>query len=505
MNIDEIKGGEGELLEFKRSLSKDDSKWLKTVVAFANGRGGRIIFGVDTDGAVVGMEGSLFEAKDAIADAIANRIEPYPPMSISITSIEDKPLIVLEVTQGMRCPYYLKSKGDTEGVYVRYDATTRQVDEDGLRELRLEGSGRSFDCLPCRGANVTEKEIAALCKSMYKTARKNAKNEAQRKAIKPLTSAQLVKWGVLTERDGKLCPTWAFILLSGRDEMQPKMKCGIFKGNDRAIFVDRRQFDAPVQVQAEKAYQYVLEKINLGARINGLYREDVYEIPPDAIREIIINAVVHRSYFNGDASPITVALYDNRLEITSPGGLVRGMTLEKMLSGSSDCRNRALAEAFAYMNLIENWGSGVKRYVASVKAAGLREPEFIVWSNAVRINLYRSGEDNREGNHGANEDNEDNVGNDVVNVVNNVGNVGNNVGNADRSDKDNFGVIEDNEDNLKTIIRAVKTNPKSTVRSLATMLPLSKSTIERVLKTLQNAGRIRRVGGTRGHWEVING
>ena len=133
-----------------------------------------------------------------------------------------------------------------------------------------------------------------------------------------------------------------------------------------------------------------------------------------------------------------------------------------MLNGSSDCRNRALAEAFAYMNLIENWGSGVKRYVASVKAAGLREPEFIVWSNAVRINLYRHGEDN----HGTN---------------------------------------EDNEDNLKTIIRAVKTNPKSTVRSLATMLPLSKSTIERVLKTLQNAGRIRRVGGTRGHWEVING
>ena len=497
MNLEEeISQGEGEQLEFKRSLSKDDSKWLKTVVAFANGRGGKIVFGIETDGSIVGVTGSLFETKDAIADAVANRINPMPPISLSVTSLGDKPLIVLEVAQGMQCPYYLKSKGDSEGVYVRYDATTRQVDEDGLRELRLEGSGRSFDCLPCRGAKVTAKEIAALCKALYRTARENAKNDAQRDLIKPPTAAQLVKWGVLVERGGELRPTWAFILLAGRDEMQPKMKCGIFKGNDRSIFVDRRQFDAPVQEQAEKAYQYVLEKINLGARINGLYREDVYEIPPDAIREIIINAVVHRSYFNGDASPITVALYDNRLEITSPGGLVRGMTLEKMLNGSSDCRNRALAEAFAYMNLIENWGSGVKRYVASVKAAGLREPEFIVWSNAIRINLYRTDEDN----HGTNEDNEDNVVNVGNNVANDVVNV---VNKGDCPHEDNGGVNEDNEDNLKTILLAVKTNPNSTVRSLANGLPMSKSTIERALKALQNTGRIRRVGGTRGHWEVV--
>ena len=140
----------------------------------------------------------------------------------------------------------------------------------------------------------------------------------------------------------------------------------------------------------ESAVQYVLEKINMGARFHGAYREDVYEIPPDSIREIIVNAIVHRSYVNAEASPVTVALYDDRLEVTSPGGLPRGMTLAKMLTGYSECRNKALASAFAYMNLIENWGSGVKRYVAEIKAAGLREPEFIEWPNAMRVNIYRN-------------------------------------------------------------------------------------------------------------------
>ncbi|MBR4611655.1 MAG: hypothetical protein IKO40_02970 [Kiritimatiellae bacterium] len=154
--------------------------------------------------------------------------------------------------------------------------------------------------------------------------------------------------------------------------------------------MDRREFDSPVQDQVESAVQYVLEKINMGARFHGAYREDVYEIPPDSIREIIVNAIVHRSYVNAEASPVTVALYDDRLEVTSPGGLPRGMTLAKMLTGYSECRNKALASAFAYMNLIENWGSGVKRYVAEIKAAGLREPEFVEWPNAMRINIYRN-------------------------------------------------------------------------------------------------------------------
>ena len=119
----------------------------------------------------------------------------------------------------------------------------------------------------------------------------------------------------------------------------------------------------------------------------GIYRQDVYEIPPDAIRELIINAMVHRSYL--DHGTIQVAVYDNRLEITSPGKLPMGQTMERMKEGYSKIRNEALAHAFAYMNLIEHWGSGIPRIIDKVKAAGLQEPEFIGGEVDLRINIYR--------------------------------------------------------------------------------------------------------------------
>ena len=123
----------------------------------------------------------------------------------------------------------------------------------------------------------------------------------------------------------------------------------------------------------------------------GIYRQDVYEIPPDAIRELIINAMVHRSYL--DHGTIQVAVYDNRLEITSPGKLPMGQTLERMKEGYSKIRNEALAHAFSYMNLIEHWGSGIPRIIGKVKAAGLREPEFIGGEVDLRINIDRGQDD----------------------------------------------------------------------------------------------------------------
>ena len=118
----------------------------------------------------------------------------------------------------------------------------------------------------------------------------------------------------------------------------------------------------------------------------GFDKEDVFK-KMDAIRELIINAMVHRSYL--DHGTIQVAVYDNRLEITSPGKLPMGQTMERMKEGYSKIRNEALAHAFAYMNLIEHWGSGIPRIINKVKAAGLREPEFIGGEVDLRINIYR--------------------------------------------------------------------------------------------------------------------
>ena len=148
----------------------------------------------------------------------------------------------------------------------------------------------------------------------------------------------------------------------------------MFKGTTKAVFVDRREYTGPLWEQIDEAFQFVLRNIHLGATIVGIYRQDVYEIPPDAIRELIINAMVHRSYL--DHGTIQVAVYDNRLEITSPGKLPMGQTMERMKEGYSKIRNEALAHAFAYMNLIEHWGSGIPRIIDKVKEMGF---------NAVRI------------------------------------------------------------------------------------------------------------------------
>lgn len=133
--------------------------------------------------------------------------------------------------------------------------------------------------------------------------------------------------------------------------------------------------------------QFVLRNIHMGARFEGVYRQDVYKIPPAAIRELIVNAAVHRSYL--DPENIRIALYDNRLEVTSPGRLPMGQTLSRMKEGYSRIRNEALAYAFEYMHLIEHWGSGIPRVLSQVKEAGLREPEFIDSDIDLRINIYR--------------------------------------------------------------------------------------------------------------------
>ena len=180
----------------------------------------------------------------------------------------------------------------------------------------IEGSHRSFDRVRCIGLDVTDTDIDELCRNMKEQAVKNARSEEQKDAGKEVGRQQLCSWGVLTEKDGKYCPTNAY-----------------------------------------------------------------------AIRELIINAVVHRSYL--DHGDIQVAVYVDRLEITSPGKLPMGQTVERMREGYSKIRNEALACAFSYMNLIEHWGSGIPRVIGKVKAAGLKEPELIGGEVDLRVNIYR--------------------------------------------------------------------------------------------------------------------
>ena len=380
--------GESKNVEYKLLPPSRSINYTKTAVAFANGQGGCLVFGVeDQTLRVVGIaEDRVFTVMDAISDAIVNSCEPLIIPDITMHDVNGKTVIVAEIAPGLQRPYHIKSLGQEQGTFVRVAGTTRQADQPTIRELTIEGSNRSFDQVQCLGLSVTEKDIAALCASLTRTAKDNAEDLAK---IKTVTEKQLLQWGVLCERDGTLAPTNAYAILTGNEAVRSVVQCGVFKGTTKAVFVDRREFTGTPQELIEESYQYVLRNIHMGARFKGVYRQDVYEIPPDAIRELIVNAIVHRSYI--DHSSIQIAIYDDRLEITSPGRLPMGQTIERMKQGYSKIRNEALASAFEYMGYIEHWGSGVLRVIRQVCDVGLPEPEFLGGDTDLRINIYRAG------------------------------------------------------------------------------------------------------------------
>ena len=230
-----------------------------------------------------------------------------------------------------------------------------------------------------------------------------------------------------------------------------------------------------------------LRNIHLGATIVGIYRQDVYEIPLDAIRELIINAMVHRSYL--DHGTIQVAVYDNRLEITSPGKLPMGQTMERMKEGYSKIRNEALAHAFAYMNLIEHWGSGITRIIDKVKDAGFREPEFIGGEVDLRINIYR-----------------DQVAtNNAMINANGTKNGANGV-KCGVDDGTNIAEVPLNKEQtqIEKLLQIIEKNPSATQAYYAEKMGISKRTISRMFASLQEKGRLVQ-GGTKrkANWKII--
>ncbi len=265
----EIKNGENKNIEYKRDISTDGHKYMKTVVAFANCAGGKIIFGVeDKTLEIVGVDDTaVFKTMDAITNAISDSCEPAIIPDVSLTTIGEKTLIVVDVPSHRQRPYYLKSLGVNEGTYIRVSGTTRKADKETIMELMYEGSNKSFDQSVCPGLEVTDEDINNLCEELYRIAIQNCQDEETKKVIRKVTKNNLISWGVLVEEKGECYPTYAYALLTGNPNVPTKIQCGVFKGKTRAVFVDKREFTGPIHNQIEEAYQYVLAKINLGAKI----------------------------------------------------------------------------------------------------------------------------------------------------------------------------------------------------------------------------------------------
>ncbi|MDR1690659.1 MAG: putative DNA binding domain-containing protein [Candidatus Methanoplasma sp.] len=378
---DEIGAGESNRLEFKKMLPKDAKKYVKSAVAFSNSQGGKIIFGVTDEGRISGLEGDLLAVRDSIVDEISNRCTPQIFPNSYISTIDQKGIVVVDIAPGAKRPYYVTTEGMENGTYIRIDASTRLAGPDIIRDLMMEGSNKSFDILDHIDENekgLSMESVNELC--LFLSEKSNRK----------ILITDLVNLKVLRKTEGGYVPSRAFMLLTENPYDHARIQCARFIGPHEVEFADRQEYTGSIIKQVDDAVEFVMSHTFLAAEIKGVYRKDVPEVPPEAVRELVTNAVVHRSY-SMENSPIFVAVFDNRIEITSPGFMPFGITIDSAMSGHSNPRNKVIAGFFRAANLTEGWGSGIRRCISLCEEYGLKPPEFQELGSAIRVTLFRAG------------------------------------------------------------------------------------------------------------------
>ena len=406
--------GEGKNIEFKREIPHNHEKFLKDIIAFSNSSGGKVIIGIEDETNIVYGIGDQnpFKLSDNISNMISDACTPQIDPDITMRTIEGKTILEVDVTPGKFRPYYIASRGKETTAYIRINGTSRPADTRKLKELEIEGQNMSYDKMQCIGKEYDEKKALHLCKEMKRIALEACKSEDEKAEVKDMTLEKLEDFGVLCRVGKTFSVTNAFELMTDNKNRNAKIQCALFKGITRDIFIDQKEFTGPIYEQVDDAYHFVLRHINLGAEIDGIYRSEEYELPTKAIREIVANAVVHRSYL--DEACIQVCIFDDRVEVLSPGMLYGGLDVETAKMGKSRCRNAAIAEAFHYMHIIESWGTGIPRLYNRCAEYNLPEPLFEEFGDGIKVIMFRKVSSNQE-----------KVGNIVKNISNALEEVGN--------------------------------------------------------------------------------
>ncbi|WP_416805006.1 RNA-binding domain-containing protein [Bacteroides graminisolvens] len=356
-----IKQPEGRRLEFKSELP-ENADLAKTIVAFANDAGGELYIGVrNNPREVVGVaEDELMAIEEKVSSIIYDRCYPAIMPEITFLTDEDKHLIKVSVYRGSTPPYYLKDKGKLQGTYIRVGSTNRLADETIIAELERRRRNVSFD-----SEIIVDKPAEQL--NLY-----NFADVFKEKTGETLNAQVLKKLELTKELNGVAYPTNALVLFSD-DELRnsmfhyAKVECARFKGTGSEEFIDQKSVLTNIATQAEEAYNFVLRHINKGATVEGVYTVSRWEYPIKAVREAIRNAIVHRDY-SLTGKDVKVAVYDDMIEITSPGLLPPSIDYSAMESRQSDARNKVIAPIFKRLGIIDQWGNGLKLIFDELKA-----------------------------------------------------------------------------------------------------------------------------------------
>lgn len=371
-----LKGHEGKTLEFKESL-QSLSGIVKTIIAFANTAGGIIVIGVeDKNKKIIGVSNPLAE-EERLASVINDSITPLLMPDIEIRTYHNKELIVINVPH-VTGPCYLKSVGMEKGTYVRLGSTNRVADSDTLQALKNFSRNVVFDELAYVQGKTSDLDWDYIKKLFQQVHKKITINNAQ-------------SIGLITQQGTKEYPSYGGIILFGRKRLalfpEAMIRCARFLGDDKTNLLDHANIEVYLPLALDEAIKFIQRNTRLGSEIKELRRKDIPQYPPIALREAIVNAIVHADY-SIKGVYISIAIFDDRIEITNPGGLPFGFTMEKALAGYSRIRNRVIAKVFYHMKWIEQWGSGLHRIMKECEQHGLQEPKFEELNNQFRVTLY---------------------------------------------------------------------------------------------------------------------
>ena len=457
--LEKIKKGENKTVEFKEKLPSNDSI-IKTVISFSNTSGGLLIIGVRDNGEIIGIDNEdIFALQDKISSIIFDNCYPNIIPEIYTTNINGKLLLVIEIFRGNLLPYYVKNEGKNNGTYLRIGATNRKAGFDNILELERQRRNISFD-----------EEIDYEYE--FDTLNINPLRNQFISINKDLDIDKMINLKLIKIENNKIYPSKALLILLGYYE-NVRIKCSRFKGKTMDIFLDRKEYDSDIFSQLKNAENFILNHINLRAEINGLQRKDIPEIPIEAIREALVNAFVHRDYSNLGRD-IKLGIYDDIVNIVSPGAFPNSIVEEDILNGRSEIRNRVIARIFKELGYIEQWGSGIKRIKSFCINSGLKEPLIRETNDFVDVEFFRLVDFN-----------------DLV-EESFSGQIGGQIG----------GQINISQ-NQKEILNYIIKNPKITRTELSKNLNINPSAIQKHLDKLKSEGIIRRIGKTKGYWEII--
>ncbi len=326
---------ENKTTEFKREYVEDIKN---TIVAFANCEGGTLYIGVNDDGKVCGIDNvddTMLRVTNAIRDAVRPDITMFVECRNDV--MDEKSIVCVTVRRGTARPYYLHGKGiRPEGVYVRQGASTVPATDAAILNMIKETSGDSYEAARSLNQNLTFNKAADFFKK-----RKVAFAKAQMRTLH-----------LIGEDD--TYTNLAFLL---SEQCTHMIKLAVFEGSRKSVFKDRRELSGSLLEQLEKAYDYINRYNRTRAEFSGLDRLDMRDYPPEAIREALLNAIVHRDYSFSAATLISI--FEDRIEFVTVGGLVKGIALEDVMLGVSALRNQYLANIFYRLRLIEAYGTGI--------------------------------------------------------------------------------------------------------------------------------------------------